>query len=229
MHTKIINALLVSGVLLLFSSCKKESASGAKEPAWLKQDLLAYYPLDGNVKDSSGNGFDGVPTALQPTANRKNEPNKAMSFLNGSMALNLNSTHFSKRFTISLWARLDSMRSTHPMILSAGFISLYYNSNKLFLDLRGLGNATSAFIDHSKWNNITIIKDSLLAKIYLNGTYLHTSSDAPNSTLYSGLGINVGKELSGTAPWHNFNGKLDDIRFYKRALTPEEVKYLYQN
>ncbi|MEZ4949899.1 MAG: LamG-like jellyroll fold domain-containing protein [Saprospiraceae bacterium] len=48
----------------------------------LRQDLLLYYPLDGNAKDYSGRNYDGDDHAI-PTTDRTNTPNMAMEF-NGS-------------------------------------------------------------------------------------------------------------------------------------------------
>jgi hypothetical protein len=37
----------------LFTSCEKKAST-------LKEGLIAYYPFDGNAKDASGNGNDGI-------------------------------------------------------------------------------------------------------------------------------------------------------------------------
>jgi hypothetical protein len=218
-------------MLLLLASCKKESSAAAKEPEWLKQDLLAYFPFNGNAKDSSGNGFDGVPTGLQPTANRKNEPNRAISFLNGGyMGVNLNNSHFANDFTISIWAQLDSVKTTDPNIISCAFITFNFKSNKFIYNIWGVSNTHEGFIDVKNWNLITLTRKSDSSSIYLNGTYLSSQAHIKGQTLKPGNGIIFGREFFGNFPqYYNYNGKLDDIRIYKRALTAEEVKYLYQN
>ncbi|SVD42181.1 uncharacterized protein METZ01_LOCUS395035, partial [marine metagenome] len=48
-----------------------------KEPEYLKQGLVAYYPFNGNAKDESGNGNDGEVNGAVLTADRHGESGKA--------------------------------------------------------------------------------------------------------------------------------------------------------
>ena len=62
--------IIIIGVLSMISlglgywyGMPKEGSGGGggrKEPEFLKQGLVAYYPFNGNAKDESGNGYDGI-------------------------------------------------------------------------------------------------------------------------------------------------------------------------
>ena len=229
--TTSFNILITVILLFSFTACKKESSSTAKEPAWLKQDLLVYYPMDGNTKDSSGNNLDGIPVGLIPTKNRKNESNKAMSFLNGYMLNNVNNTHFENDFTLSLWAQLDTMLTTDPLLIHSSFLAIQLKSNQFLYLFYRVAPVYTGFIDYKKWNNVTVVRRSDSSHVYFNGTNIKSFVNIlPRQKTWEGNSMAFGRELNGYNPqFHNFKGKFDDIRIYKRALTAEEVKYLYQN
>ena len=56
------------------------SASAAVLTGDLTNGLVAYYQLNGNANDSSGNGLDGVVYGATPTTDQLGNPNGAMSF-----------------------------------------------------------------------------------------------------------------------------------------------------
>ena len=53
---------------------------GDNTPDSLKQGLVAYYPFNGNAKDESGNGNDGMVEAAKFVADRHGNAGKAFSF-----------------------------------------------------------------------------------------------------------------------------------------------------
>ena len=67
---------------------KEEVASGGnvkssekKEPEFLKEGLVAYYPFNGNANDESGNGNDGQVNGATLVSGRNRE--KSVYILNG--------------------------------------------------------------------------------------------------------------------------------------------------
>ena len=244
-----LSCLFFSGVLLM-SSCKKDSASAAKEPAWLKQDLLAHYPFNGNAKDSSGNGYDGIVNGAILDNDRNGKANGSYNFVNGEIISNLGDPNFTGNFSISLWSKLETFnfenepgRISNPHIVSSGIISsnwnpfygLYYNqSNPISLRtyLNGPSNYydTYAPVDFKNWNHISVINKSDTLSLFLNGNFVsRVSNPKPKNQLWQSNFIRFGWPKGFYYDVHRLNGKLDDIRIYKRALTAEEVKYLYQN
>jgi len=76
------------------------------------------------------------------------------------------------------------------------------------------------------WNHIvgTYESSSGVAKIYLNGSYVGSKSGVAEPTKSPG-GFKIG--LQGINNY-TFNGLIDDVRIYDRALSAEEVKQLYK-
>lgn len=246
-----IPSAFVLMMFLLLASCKKESTPAAKEPEWLKQDLLAYYPFNGNAKDSSGNGYDGIVNGAVLDNDRNGKANGAYNFVNGEIISNLGDPNFRGNFSVTLWSRLETFnfenepgRISYPFIISSAiitnntlnpFFGLHYsNSNPIILQtyLNGPSNYyfTYAPVDFKSWNHISVINKSDTLSLFLNGNFVsRVSNPKPQNPLQPSNFIRFGFPKGALYELYRLNGKLDDIRIYKRALTPEEVKYLYQN
>jgi Concanavalin A-like lectin/glucanases superfamily len=234
---KYIPSAFVFMGLLFLGSCKKESATAVKEPEWLKQDLLAYYPFNGNLKDTSGNNYNGVPNGLvQYTPDRKGKSNGAVYFNNGEAVVNINNTIFNGDFTVSVWAQLEAFTSPYPnLIYQVESFRLEFtrdNNPRVathYLIAPGFGttNLCQGVANFTDWTNYVITNTSGISSLYINGAFVNKSA---TSRRQAGTGranfLTIGRAILDI---NHFKGKMDDIRFYKRALTAEEVKYLYQN
>jgi|LauGreDrversion4_2_1035121.scaffolds.fasta_scaffold36212_2 hypothetical protein len=223
--------------ILAISSCKKEASSN--EPAWLKQNLLAYYPFNGTVKDSSGNGLDGIisgPGKIQSTTDRKGTPGKAYAFDTVEVNANINSQYFNKDFTLSVWSQLDDISPGYPSVIRGdNFLSLQYASgvpNKISFYLytpngRIISAGFTTAINYNKWSHIVVTNKDGFTNFYIDGMKIGKSETA---RVAAGAGNETFLRF-GNAIKNNeyFKGKLDDIRIYTRALNDEEVKYLFQN
>jgi len=85
------------------------------------------------------------------------------------------------------------------------------------------------------WNHFTIVwndSSSTLTKMYINGveetttntgTFGNVNSLANNVTFYFGTYLDVSEFYQ-----YPFDGKMDDMRFYNRALSSDEVSQLYR-
>jgi hypothetical protein len=100
----------VLGVALAFD------LSGHSLRADSPADLIAYYPLDGNGTDASGNGHNGTVVGATPTENRLGQNGKALlfdgtnSFVSVPDAVDLRLAMTD--FTISVWL-LETQRDPH--------------------------------------------------------------------------------------------------------------------
>jgi hypothetical protein len=73
-----------------------------KEPDFLKQGLVAYYPFNGNAKDESGNGHDGDIVEATLCTNRFGVADSAFTFSAGNF-IRVKDT-FGETLTITSWA-----------------------------------------------------------------------------------------------------------------------------
>jgi hypothetical protein len=122
----------------------------------IAQDPKAYYPLNGNADDASGNGLHGVITNAVPTTDKDNNSDAAMMF-NGSSNIKVADTSaFSygvrAAFTISAWFKTDAI-SFYSTIASTGtaawqkgfLLGLNWESGKIMFAIGAAGffNASS--------------------------------------------------------------------------------------
>jgi len=78
------------------------------------------------------------------------------------------------------------------------------------------------------WQHIVYTKSGTTQRGYKDGALVWSPAVTTSSSVYykSGLGLRVGGVVAyeGT---REFNGQLDEVRVYNRALTPSEIKVLY--
>jgi hypothetical protein len=86
-------------------------------------------------------------------------------------------------------------------------------------------------LNTKEWILVTGVWDTPNLRIYINGVETDTSNIGAGTlrvnTSGPGGGVGANNNLSDVAPASVFNGMLDDVRLYNRALTAQEVKELY--
>jgi hypothetical protein len=124
--------------------------------------------------------------------------------------------------TISFWYYRRGIPSASHLVL-AGATGDYYC---LFLydDVyisQGLGNFTllgSNQVIRNKWTHLAIVGDGTTATLYTNGKSVASGNDKTPSLSRIGTYSNSASNF--------YDGQLDDIRIYNRALTPAEIRLL---
>ena len=202
--------------------------------------LVAYYPFNGNANDESGNGNNGVVNGATITTDRFGSSNKAYSF-DGSSAyiyvLNSSSLQLTSGVTISVWCYMNAFQLP-VFVLSKGYdgdpsqkswLIDFISANVIETKFNTNGTSTKSkkpFMTNN-WYNIIVTNDGSVQKLYINST-LDASNSYTYDTFANSWDLKIGRMgyPSGAFPYY-FNGNIDDIRIYNRALTPSEVKILY--
>ena len=193
--------------------------------------LVAYYPFNGNTNDGSGNNYNGTVNGASLTNDRFGNPNSAYSFdgINDNITLNstLSLTNIQSK---SVWVYLNSSNPNQNIIVEGGAIQwmeVVDIDNDKKPEIRygfesTLGNyiESNLELDTLQWYNLILTSDaSNVMKLYINGVLDSQLSGTPQT-----IGnINIGSGVSS----YFFNGKIDDIVIYNRALTPAEVTQIY--
>ncbi len=134
--------------------------------------------------------------------------------------------------SFSAWVNATTLDSSQRMILARGSSPSFdwgigasaTSSGKLWYTLDGLTNTgtSNATLSTGSWNLVTLVSDGVKNKLYINGQY---DSETNNSGVLPGSGdISIGSAYNGTQGW---DGKIDEVRIYNRALSPAEVSQLY--
>lgn len=187
------------------------------------------------VADSSGQGNNGtIYNGEIWAANNKGESNSALNFDGSGNYIkieNSNSSNHSldllQNFTFISWIKPASLSTYNAIIakrnggsyqyelrLDSGYISLLTSSGVIKSDL---------LVDTGRWHFIAAVRDvvSGITTIFLDG---HSYSAANLGISYCNTNVTMGKNADGT---HIFNGSVDEVRIYNRALSAEEIGQLY--
>ena len=214
--------------------------------------LVAYYPFNGNANDMSGNGNNGNVNGATLSIDRYGNSGTAYGF-NGTSnyitvanSASLNSTNK----TISLWARF----TVEPSNATSGAMSLiskWYqltNCNNPFNDafiltVGKLNNQTKFIASTNLYSQSTLASNNQLmtnswynivfthdviggGKLYVNGVLISNNNIGGNiCTNQNNLIIGADNNLGNL--YRFFNGLIDDVGIWNRALTQEEVTNLY--
>jgi len=147
-------------------------------------------------------------------------------------------------FTIAFWVYFTSQQATCYLInnyqgtggQSGDSILIHSNSS-------GSGNTIEAHIDDNSnptsWATTTVLAPDVWyhvalvrnygtddAKVYINGELDSSQTDTASTSVTSDRDWCFGAKAEGVSS-ENFDGLLDDIRIYNRALSASEVKRLY--
>jgi hypothetical protein len=202
----------------------------------LDRGLVAYYPLDdnvtsGTVADYSGNSNDltinGTPAIV---SDRLNNPTAAYSFNSSTKYLQKSSAtglpSGSADRSMCAWARVSTYQSYYQGIMQYGSSSntqasgLTLDSNNHPSFNNWVGEQNSPIVATlGTWYHSCAVSDSTSQRLYVNGN-LESSGSLTLAT--SGTTLRVGRNLGSG----NFDGYVDDVRIYNRALSVAEIREL---
>ncbi len=209
--------------------------------------LVACYPFTGNANDMSGNNHHGTNYGATLTTDRFGRLNNAYSFNGTSSYISLPFTPFNlQSFSYSTWAYVTAYPAANDQncVISIGSyggdhcitLSNIYSTGGavgwLYLSYYGSGFVhgwpQGTLPSLNTWYHLVLTRDGSCINCYINGQLVYTHSTVGTSPYYgSGTPLaNIGRRSH--FPLNQFfNGKIDDIHIYNRALTATEVNTLY--
>jgi len=206
----------------------KAMSSGTTAP-------FAYYPMDGNVLDYSGNGHNAVLQGATLTADARGEPDKAYHFSSGSDIIyvpNDASLNFQNQITLALWVKLDGVPEETYVISHGSYeerwkVSIIPNG-KLRWTVKTISSTidldTSFPLVLNHFYHLTAVYTGYSMELYVDG-FLDTflADTGPIST--TSKAITFGKKDASTSNYY-LRGTLDEVRIYDKALAPNEIETL---
>ena len=219
----------------------------------LANGLVAWYKMNGNAQDASGNGNHGTAQNINPTSDRSNTANKAYLFQKNNITadvlkvdpVNVGGPSTTNNSTYLAWLKTapDFANSNTPKpIFSTSFDDTEVRS----IQLSDIGTLTYSFygsstlqvdqssvvpIQDNSWHHIAVVyKAGVEVIFYLDGLEFGRSYITNFSTPENLLGThwNIGHLTNSDrlTPIYSFNGSLDDVRIYRRALTSNEINVI---
>jgi hypothetical protein len=89
--------------------------------------------------------------------------------------------------------------------------------------------ASPAPIPLNKWSHVAITYDGNILKLYINGELIQSKTSGIVLNTNGSSGISIGESNQANGFWNPFNGKIDDVVIYGRALTESEMKSLFNS
>lgn len=206
----------------------------------VSDSLIGYWNFDeatGTTSaDSSGNGNDGTftgsgvahSTVLPPTSCFINTHSLSFSGAGGYVSIPDNATMDpASAISISFWMKANTVSNGYqhivfkqgPVVTSYG---VWLNGDHVYMEdndnsVRSLASNTAITAD--AWHYITVTYDGTTQALYIDGA-LDNSQSLPGITLtYQNSPVKV-----GSGDYNNpFNGYVDDLRIYGRALSNTEI------
>ena len=203
--------------------------------------LVGWWPFNGNANDESGNGNNGTVNGATLTTDRFGENNNSYQFSSSnSNYITINSNPIQNGpSSVSGWFyataptggpifHIGSDNGT-PNNCNGYFFgfgnSANPNGNTLLIDASCIGTYNTGWTANSNsWYHFTLIRDQNNLTAYINGnvvgTYNPSAINSPSTSIFFGSTYFTNSVF--------FNGKIDDIAIYNRALTQQEITNLYQ-
>ena len=215
------------------------------QPAFITNGLVAFYPFSGNFLDQSGNGLSMANYGGVLGSDRFGTNNSALGLTNGatlSTTIGFPLTGNSDR-SVSLWVgAVAKSAAPYGRLLgwgsgNLGFTTLYFRSykpNPFAMDSGGaVVSVAPGFNPQGSWTHLvwTYTTNLGLSSFYVNGVKKASSleSGSASTTLNTAAGPLILGDISQVGFPTNalFNGFIDEVRVYSRALSDAEVKGLY--
>ncbi|MBF0433290.1 MAG: T9SS type A sorting domain-containing protein [Fibrobacteria bacterium] len=223
-------------------SVKVNDASGmaiGTQASPLKEETVFLYPLSGDAKDASGNGFDGTlhgGASFKSTDSWKTAGGQIQAlYLDGTSGFadfGHGSLGRSGHLTISAWVKAENGQAAINMggIEALGSLQLYFASDKVSIVARGRNNNVVTRLDsdagtfaHNKWYHVAVSYDGDEGRLFINGN-LAASGD------WTGYHIFQFKPFRLGMPGNRnrfFKGFISDMHLVSRALTEREIASEY--
>lgn len=248
-------ASTASGAMLIKQGSRKMTVKqgsnkitvNSNQNTFLKNGLVGMWSFNGpdisgtTAYDRSGQGNNGTLTnGPKPVIGKVGQ---GLSFATLNNYVNVGATIFSSNapFTISAWVNPSVVNNNNMRIFDVANAGDGFwlgmdqtTGNKFNINLyNGTGtniNSTTVAVVN-RWYHVVATYNGTVGYIYVNGVLENSATDGYNGggTRYMFIG-GTGGTGSGNhgAYGDDWNGKIDEVRVYNRALTAAEITSLYQ-
>jgi hypothetical protein len=207
--------------------------------------LVAYYKLDGNAQDASGNSNHGSYNGVSTMTSRHGRTGEA-SFFDGSNYVTIphrQSLVFANSdFTVSVWVRMTESLSDYTGILSKctpyaperGYQLVVRNGSTFGMQIGSTVPSGRAYFDvvavnplsFGAWHHLAMVvdRDTRMVRLFVDGELAAESVE--NHLAYSieeTEALYIGRERQNV---YRFRGGIDDVKIFAGALTGAQIRTL---
>ena len=200
-----------------------------------KTGLVAYYKLDGNSNDAHGSN-NGTDTSITYSlANGKIDQGAGFNGSSSRIIANPFNRSGSQPITVSAWIKPSRTAGQYQVIIAnrenlIGFRwQFYMHTTNGEISFHGASQNKGTYTPPtSSWTHCSATVDSSgNLKIYINGEL----QDSFTSFTYwdSGDSTNIGIGGIAGSGGEYYQGSIDEVGIWSRALTSDEISQLYNN
>jgi hypothetical protein len=220
----------------------------------LNNGLVAWYKMNNNANDASGNGNNGFAQNITSTNDRSNSANKAYLFqpsisgvdVLGVDPVNVAGAATTNASTYLAWIKtapnFENSNTPKPIFYTSfgdseirgiqlsdiNTVTYAFNSNTTSLQVNQ--NSVAPIQDNS-WHHLAVVfKSGIEIIFYLDGNEIGrqniTNFFEPETFLGTHWNIGHVTDINRNTQIYSFNGSIDDVRIYRRALTSSEVNFI---
>jgi hypothetical protein len=194
----------------------------------LEEGLIGYWAFDegggATALDFSGNGNAG--SLVNAPAWAEGRINSAVSFDGNDDYVRINGLSSFDAFTFTAWIRLNDQASTEPsgnnLLFQKDFKSnrILIRPSGYYIEFNNMYGQGVTASNVNEWVHIAITREGSSATFYRNADLVR-SWDVSSSPVDFSSGV-IGGEGN-----YWFNGLIDEVRLYDRALSESEIGELY--
>ncbi len=193
--------------------------------------LLAWWKMDGDLTDASGNGNTGSATGATVTSSAKFGQAYAIgggtNYISAPTSDSLDS--YTDKLTVSGWYYFNTLPNPQSWLFDKG--------NNYYLRVSSVGGFTNylvginnedywsteaGLVTTGRWYYVVFTYDGQERKLYIDGQLKASRKDTGN--VNTGGTFNIGNRNSHLEP---MDGQVDDIKIYNRALSADEIAQNY--
>lgn len=222
----------------------------------LDQELIAWYSFDNNTNDSSINELHGILYKGEYGTCRSNQEFSSLQLdvddspswgkENDRVEIEYDPIMDVSNITISSWVNIQDKPSPYDgrsySIASRWFtnytdeeaekgcFSFYIDNDRYlaFTDRNQNITADQSPIPNDEWVHIVVTIDDEKLRFYVNGGFIYEEILNENFKLpVNTLDLLLGERQMYNGYWYHFEGKLDDVGIWGRALSACEVLDIY--
>ena len=219
--------------------------------------LVGWWPFNGNANDESGNGNNGSIQGPTFCANRFGINNSSIFFqsADSTSKIDFGVLSYPNQFSISIWQKRFNYQNTFNVLLSCydGQNGFELKNTGTAVDLvLGDGKKWGSIIDPDtlplyQWIHIVATFNGQNAKLFINGiqklncTIINDGNISSNTIIANELNFPLfstntnyslllgDRTTVNATEQFNFEGELDDLGFWNRELSKQEITDLYNS
>jgi parallel beta-helix repeat protein len=214
-------------------------------------DLVAEWHFDAGggttTVDSSGNGNKGIVSDSLTMWTVEGKINSSLQF-DGDDYVEVPDSRslesITNNITLIAWIKTYSFEDHQNIIEKWDFEGVNQRSFELKIKTSGTvgwglspdGTSTNAvwltsngIVSGDVWTHLAVTSDGETMKIFINGEEDPNKISAPSGGIYkSTADLHIGRWWGGESWIWPFNGSVDEVKIYNRALSAEEIKADYE-